>query len=94
MTPPRKMLDELEVFRPTRLDPAGPSAAIAHAFGRPLVEVQRDWRTYLTRLAHGRRRLHSEDFSLVSMPPPDVFEVTHGIRPDSCTTSADAGYKC
>ena len=37
----------------TQLDPAGPPAAIERAFERPLAEVQRDWRSYLTGLAHG-----------------------------------------
>ena len=30
-----------------RLDPQGAAAALARAFGRPAVEVERDWRSYL-----------------------------------------------
>lgn len=37
----------------TTLDPAGPAAALERAFGRRLAEIQRDWRSYLTRLAQG-----------------------------------------
>ncbi len=45
--------DEAAVALTTRLDPAGPGAALENAFGRRLAEVKRDWRSWLTRLAQG-----------------------------------------